>query len=164
MRDTLRQLAPWAALLVLLIGTGLWALSPPARETAAPAPVRTPRASSPSPAAGGGEPARPSAPADTSQPAAATPEPLSAEQLTRRAQQQLAHDPASALRDIEQADELAGSQDETRRALEIHALVRLGKVGLARTLTDRFYRSFPNSDRAAELERLTGYHPRPHGP
>jgi hypothetical protein len=91
-----------------------------------------------------------------------------AAQLTERAKQQLALDPEAALADIAQADKLAASApdalNETRRALEIHALVRLGKVGLARSLTDRFYRAFPNSDRAAELERLTGYHPRPTGP
>ena len=99
---------------------------------------------------------------------APAPSPLDAEQLTERAKQQLALNPSAALEDIKRADELAGSatdaQSETRRVLEIHALVRLGKVGLARTLTDRFYRTFPNSDRAAELERLTGYHPRPRAP
>jgi hypothetical protein len=96
---------------------------------------------------------------------AVTATPPTAAQLTERAKQQLALNPAAALEAIAQADELAGNQDaahnETRRALEIHALVRVGKVGLARTLTDRFYRTFPNSARAAELERLTGYHPRP---
>ena len=54
--------------------------------------------------------------------------------------------------------------DEDRRATEIVELVRQGKVGHARALADQFYRAYPRSTRAAEIERLTGYHPRPYGP
>lgn len=54
--------------------------------------------------------------------------------------------------------------EEDRRATEIVELVRQGKVGHARALADSFYRTYPRSPRAAEIERLTGYHPRPYGP
>jgi hypothetical protein len=87
-----------------------------------------------------------------------------AAELTERAKNKLALDPDGALADIALADQLAGPVDETRRMLEIHALVRVGKVGHARTLTGQFYRTFPDSAHAGELERLTGYHPRPQGP
>ena len=90
--------------------------------------------------------------------------PASAAELTPRARRQLESDPAAALRDIEHADRLAGPKNEQRRALEIHALVRLGRVGHARALTDQFYRAYPQSREIARLERLTGYHPRPYAP
>ena len=54
--------------------------------------------------------------------------------------------------------------DEDRRASEIVELVREGKVGHARALADQFYRAYPHSARVQEIERLTGYHPRPYGP
>lgn len=60
------------------------------------------------------------------------------------------------------ASEPAG--DEERRASEIVELVRQGKVGHARALADQFYRAYPQSPRVQEIERLTGYHPRPYGP
>lgn len=152
MRDALLK-ASLGLAVVAGLGIWLWPLDePPAAPVEAPPP---PAATSPA-----------SKPAATPRPAATTP--INAEQLTERAKQQLALDPEAALADIARADELAvqapDALNETRRVLEIHALVRLGKVGLARTLTDRFYRTFPNSDRADELERLTGYHPRPTGP
>lgn len=168
MRDKLLKLATATGLVGALACAGWWASrsaephepaskSPMAAPTAPSLPARPP----PSAAPGSAPPARG---ADHASADAAVPDRLDAAQLTERAKARLALDPASALHDIEQADALAGPENETRRALEIHALVRLGQVGLARTLTDRFYRSFPDSERAAELERLTGYHPRPRGP
>jgi len=157
MRNTVLKTLPLAAAVAALV----WSLMPasePAHHEAAPAPQQpqSPPGAATSPAPSQSAPSAEHAPTAT---------PVDAEKLTERAKQQLAHDPAAALEDISKADQLAaGTQSETRRVLEIHALVRLGKVGLARTLTDRFYRTFPNSDRAQELERLTGYHPRPTGP
>ena len=55
-------------------------------------------------------------------------------------------------------------REEARRAQEIVDSVKQGKVGHARALADRFYREFPNSPEIQNLERLTGYHPRPYGP
>lgn len=159
MRDTLLRAAPWfglSAAAIVGLCVSLW----PVAEPAAPALEDLPPPAATSPALDESTPAR-----SSTGPAAA---PLDVAQLTERAKQQLALDPAAALQDIAQADKLHGPEadalNETRRVIEIHALVKLGKVGLARTLTDRFYRTFPNSDRAAELERLTGYHPRPTGP
>lgn len=171
MRNPLLKLVPWIGLIsfALVIVIVVWTRQPApagggsaatANEATVDAP---PTAAEPSAAL-----SRKSTPptygpegSAKSEPKAA---PLTADQLTERAKSQLALDPAAALADIEQADKLAGPQDETRRVLEVHALVRLGKVGMARSLTERFYRNFPNSDRAAELERLTGYHPRPGRP
>jgi hypothetical protein len=172
MRNSLLKVVPWIGLtaIALLVLAVVWARRPapageesPATTNATQQPAQ-PIAAEPS-AALSQTPQRARA-VNTSygpnhdEPAA----PLTAEQLTERAKTQLALDPAAALQDIEQADKLAGPQNETRRVIEIHALVRLGKVGKARSLTDSFYRNFPSSDRAAELERLTGYHPRPTHP
>ena len=94
------------------------------------------------------------APAGTS-PASAQPSPDAAE-LTR-AEQRGNSEPTAALSDIEQAD-------PQRRALEILVLVQLGRVGHARALADRFYRDFPGSPEIPQIERVTGYHPRPYAP
>lgn len=159
MRDALLKVGPWLGVAIVAgLSMWLWPLDEPPAAPAEPPPP--PAATSPA--------SMPVTPASPAAPSGESPPPLSAAQLTEHAKQQLALDPEAALQDIAQADKLAGAQpdalNETRRVLEIHALVRLGKVGLARTLTDRFYRTFPNSDRAEELERLTGYHPRPTGP
>lgn len=167
MRNSVLKRALPLGALAAVVAALVWSLLPasePSYREAAPA---TPREPPPHPTAATTPAPAPSQSAPPSEPQP-TPEPLTAEQLTERAKQQLALDPAAALEDIARADQLAESandaDNETRRVIEIHALVRLGKVGLARTLTDRFYRAFPNSERAAELERLTGYHPRPTGP
>jgi hypothetical protein len=158
MSNALLRAAPWAALVVAAVGgIGLW-LWPVGEATQPSAAVELeapPPTAATSPVVAAREPETP-------------PSALDVTQLTERAKQQLALDPEAALQDIAQADKLTGpgadELNETRRVIEIHALVKLGKVGLARTLTDRFYRTYPNSDRAVELERLTGYHPRPTGP
>jgi hypothetical protein len=89
---------------------------------------------------------------------------LNARQLTARALHTFERDPRAALADIARADQQSGTHDEVRRAVEIMALVRLGQVGHARALTEAFYGEFPASDQRAQLERLTGSHPRPRGP
>ena len=58
----------------------------------------------------------------------------------------------------------ARASEAEQMALEIEALVQLGRIGRARSLADRFYRRFPDSPEIARIERLTGYHPRPYGP
>ncbi len=47
---------------------------------------------------------------------------------------------------------------------EIEDAVRVGRIGHARSLADRFYRAFPESPEIEHIERLTGYHPRPYQP
>jgi|GEM_PF-6120317 len=159
MRNTLLKRTLPLGALAAVVAALVWSVMPasePAHHEAASLDPEPPPAAATSPAATQSTPRAEPPP---------TPVPLSADQLTDRAKQQLPLNPAAALEDIAEADQLApDSPSETRRVLEIHALVRLGKVGLARTLTDRFYRTFPNSDRAVELERLTGYHPRPGKP
>jgi hypothetical protein len=58
----------------------------------------------------------------------------------------------------------AAKQEETRRAQEVVENVRQGHVGNARALADKFYRDYPNSPEIQNIERLTGYHPRPYHP
>lgn len=152
MRNALLSAAAGAVLLGLLVW---WrpAQSPPSPPSAAnPAPV-----SSPPPAAA-------AAPTLSPQPRAATAHAPDAAELTQRASERLNAEPAAALSDIEQADRLDSAPDARRRALEIFALVRVGRVGHARALADRFYRAFPGHPEIPQIERLTGYHPRPYGP
>ena len=72
--------------------------------------------------------------------------------------------PQQTLTLIEAADRRFGSEVEARRKLEIEALVRLQRIGLAHAKADHFYRAFPDSSSIREIERRTGYHPRPTGP
>jgi hypothetical protein len=84
--------------------------------------------------------------------------------LMREAERVLLRTPQQTLVLIESADRRFGTAVEARRKLEIEALVRLSRIGLAQSKADRFYRAFPNSAFIAEIERRTGYHPRPTGP
>jgi hypothetical protein len=84
--------------------------------------------------------------------------------LMAEAERVLARTPQQTLTLIETADRRFGSAVEARRKLEIEALVRLQRIGLAHSKADRFYRAFPDSDSIREIERRTGYHPRPTGP
>lgn len=81
-----------------------------------------------------------------------------------QARAQLERAPAEALKTIDAIDRALGTSDPERRALEIEAHVRLGQIGRARSLADRFYRTFPRNPEIARIERLTGYHPRPTAP
>ena len=90
---------------------------------------------------------------------AAPPQPVAAEPVHEQLhedEQQRAPDPTPALRAL--------AAEEDRKADEIVGLVQQGKVGHARALADQFYRAYPKSPRIVEIERLTGYHPRPYGP
>lgn len=60
--------------------------------------------------------------------------------------------------------ESAAKQEEARRAQEIVDNVQQGHVGNARALADAFYREYPTSPEIPNIERLTGYHPRPYRP
>ena len=60
--------------------------------------------------------------------------------------------------------ESAAKQEESRRAQEIVDNVQQGHVGNARALADKFYREYPASPEVPNIERLTGYHPRPYRP
>jgi hypothetical protein len=84
--------------------------------------------------------------------------------LMVEAERVLAQAPQQTLVLIEAADRRFGSAVEARRKLEIEALVRLQRIGLAHAKADRFYRAFPDSPSIRDIERRTGYHPRPTGP
>jgi len=150
MRNALLICAGLAALLGLLwLWPGPRPVPPP---TAASAPAQEPSVAPPAPPVPSAQPGPQSA---------STPAPPSAAELTARARLQLDRDPAAALSDLERADQLEGAHHPERRALEIYAHTRLGKVGHARALADRFYRTFPGHPEGQRIERLTGYHPRP---
>jgi len=88
------------------------------------------------------------------------PEPALMEAVARA----VAREPARALQLIEVADRRFGSDHEQRRRLEIEALVGLEQIGRSHAKAEHFYRQYPNSPAARDVERLTGYHPRPWGP
>jgi hypothetical protein len=48
-----------------------------------------------------------------------------------------------------------------RRLYEIKALVRLGRIGSARTKAERYLAAYPRGPMTDEVERLTGVHRRP---
>jgi hypothetical protein len=48
-----------------------------------------------------------------------------------------------------------------RRLYEIKALVKLGRIGSARTKAERFLALYPPGPMTEDVERLTGVHPRP---
>ena len=83
--------------------------------------------------------------------------------LMARARAALHSDPARALDLVREADETFGVHHEERRLIEIEALVGLERIGLSHAKAAAFYRAFPASALRAEVERLTGYHPRPPG-
>jgi hypothetical protein len=84
-------------------------------------------------------------------------------ELMRAAHLALEPEPARALALIATADQRFGDRHEERRVLEIEALVRLQRIGLSHARAAAFYRGFPRSAYRADVERLTGYHPRPPG-
>jgi hypothetical protein len=62
----------------------------------------------------------------------------------------------------ERPSALSVNDPESERALaaEVRSLVASGRIGKARALANRYYERFPRGPSAAELERLTGAHPR----
>jgi hypothetical protein len=88
----------------------------------------------------------------------------SEEQLTSRAKDVLSRQPAEALRLVAAADRRFGTASETRRLIEIRALVGLGQIAESHVKAEAFYRQFPDSPEGERIERLTGAHPRPWGP
>lgn len=84
--------------------------------------------------------------------------------LMQAALDAFAREPRRTLALTETADRRFGTLNEGRRLLEIQALVALKMIGLSHSRAEHFYRSFPQSQAAGEIERLTGYHPRPRGP
>lgn len=90
--------------------------------------------------------------------------PLASEaELMRAAHLALEPEPERALALIASADQRFGDGHEERRVLEIEALVRLQRIGLSHARAAAFYRRFPRSPYRGDVERLTGYHPRPPG-
>lgn len=84
-------------------------------------------------------------------------------ELMALAAELLQRDPERTLELVRVADQRFGERHELRRVLEIEALVRSGQIGLSHAKASRFYRAFPQSAYGRDVERLTGYHPRPPG-
>jgi hypothetical protein len=72
------------------------------------------------------------------------------------------HDPARAAATPPALSALAGSDSDPERALaaEVRSLVAAGRIGKARSRANAYYERFPAGPSTAELERLTGAHPR----
>lgn len=152
-------------LLAAAVAGGLWSRCVAREPRAVTAPVATPQPEPADSARGAGAPNPAPSANDPTDPAPAPTSSGDSEQgLMEEARQRLESEPAASLALIERADARFGTGSEPRRALEIDAHVRLGRIGRARSLADQFYRSFPGSSEIARIERLTGYHPRPYGP
>jgi hypothetical protein len=74
-----------------------------------------------------------------------------------------ATDPARALALSEEGEKRFGESSRAveRRLYEIKALVKLGRIGSARTRAERYLAAYPPGPMTNEVERLTGVHRRP---
>jgi hypothetical protein len=72
-------------------------------------------------------------------------------------------DPARAVALSEDGEKRFGESPRAveRRLYEIKALVKLGRVGSARTKAERYLAAYPPGPMTDEVERLTGVHRRP---
>jgi hypothetical protein len=72
-------------------------------------------------------------------------------------------DPARALALSEEGEKRFGESPRAveRRLYEIKALVKLGRIGSARTKAERYLAAYPPGPMTNEVERLTGVHRRP---
>lgn len=72
-------------------------------------------------------------------------------------------EPERALALAEQGEKRFGESPHAveRRLYEIKALVKLGRIGSARTRAERYLASYPPGPMTDEVERLTGVHRRP---
>jgi hypothetical protein len=72
-------------------------------------------------------------------------------------------DPARALALSEEGEKRFGESPRAveRRLYEIKALVKLGRIGSARTKAERYLAAYPPGPMTDEVERLTGVHRRP---
>jgi hypothetical protein len=72
-------------------------------------------------------------------------------------------DPARALTLAEEGEKRFGESPRAveRRLFEIKALVKLGRIGSARTRAERYLAAYPPGPMTDEVERLTGVHRRP---
>jgi hypothetical protein len=72
-------------------------------------------------------------------------------------------DPERALALAEQGERRFGESLRAveRRLYEIKALVKLGRIGSARTKAERYLENYPPGPMTDEVERLTGVHRRP---
>ena len=74
-----------------------------------------------------------------------------------------ATDPSRALTLSEEGERRFGESPRAveRRLYEIKALVKLGRIGSARTKAERYLAAYPPGAMTDEVERLTGVHRRP---
>ncbi len=72
-------------------------------------------------------------------------------------------EPARALALAEDGEKRFGESPRAveRRLYEIKALVKLGRIGSARTRAERYLAAYPPGPMTDEVERLTGVHRRP---
>jgi hypothetical protein len=160
----------WLALLLLGLLVGLLLRTPPsAREGSAPEP----RAAASAPRTGDEstefeiEVADPSEVGITPRAAAASPTAPSKfateVELGRALAETWETDPARALALSEEGEKRFGESPRAveRRLYEIKALVKLDRIGSARSKAERYLAAYPPGPMTDEVERLTGVHRRP---
>jgi hypothetical protein len=70
-------------------------------------------------------------------------------------------DPALALAKIQGMVPERETDAQRLLVLEVHALVKLGRIGVARTRAGVYYERWPEGPEVSSLESLTGLHPTP---
>lgn len=96
-------------------------------------------------------------------PASGAAEPVSEAELVPLLAALWESEPARALALAEQGEKRFGDSPHAveRRLYEIKALVKLGRIGSARTRAERYLAAYPPGPMTDEVERLTGVHRRP---
>jgi hypothetical protein len=72
----------------------------------------------------------------------------------------LERDPEAALAGLARVSPATTFEAQRQKLLEVRALVRLRRIGSARTQAGVYYERWPDGPDIAELVRLTGRHPR----
>ena len=96
-------------------------------------------------------------------PASAVAEPANEAELVPMLAALWEKEPDRALALAEQGEKRFGDSPRAveRRLYEIKALVKLGRIGSARTRAERYLAAYPPGPMTDEVERLTGVHRRP---
>lgn len=86
--------------------------------------------------------------------------------LMARLRETVGTHPASALTLADEGEQRFGDSQaaEERRALAITALIKLDRIGSARSLAYDFLRRYPDGPYAANVAAMTGVHLTPSGP
>jgi hypothetical protein len=141
---------------VIALGALAWGVSrDPARKAPLAEPAPPPPAEPPAP------PPRAASRAAPVPPRAAAGADEAKVMAEIRASVATAPERAIALIDAADRADPTGPAAAERLALRVDALVKLGKIGLARDAAEKYLAQHPNGPAAEHIEVLTGVHPRP---